>query len=117
MNAAQSLLRPALEQGYGSHAALIFHDRTYSYDEVARAINRAGNALREFGIVPDDRVLIMLRDSPDFVFCYLGAIKIGAVAVAVNLRASPRDLLFYLRDTQATVFVLERNFIETYRTI
>ncbi|HEY6336148.1 MAG TPA: benzoate-CoA ligase family protein [Alphaproteobacteria bacterium] len=117
MNAAQSLLRPALEWGYGSHAALIFHDRTYSYDEVARAINRAGNALREFGIAPDDRVLIMLRDSPDFIFCYLGAIKIGAVAVAVNLRASPSDLLFYLRDTQAKVFVLERAFIESYCTI
>ena len=117
MNAAQSLVMPALEAGLGAHAALIFRDRAYSYDDVASGINRVGHALRTFGVAPNDRVMIMLRDSPDFVFCYLGAIKIGAVAVAINLRASPRDLLFYLRDAQAKVFIVEGAFAQSYRQV
>jgi benzoate-CoA ligase family protein len=117
MNAAEAVLTPALESGHGSRPALVFHDHVLSYQAVAEAVNRAGNALREVGVAPEQRVLILLSDSPTFVACYLGAIKIGAVAVALNLRAAPRDLLFYIRDSRARVLVLERAFLETYRLI
>jgi benzoate-CoA ligase len=117
MNAAEALLAPALERGYGPRPAIIHRDRTFSYAEVEAGVNRAGNALRSLGVAAENRVLLLLRDGPDFVFCYLGAMKIGAVAVALNLRAAPRDLLFYIRDSRARVLVTEPEFLETYRQI
>lgn len=117
MNAAEAVLAPALDKGYGPRPALIFRDQAISYEAVLTGINRAGNALRALGVEPEDRVLLMLSDSPEFVYCYLGAIKIGAVAVAINLRAAPHDLLVYLVDSRARVLVIERELIEVYGQI
>ena len=40
-------------------------------------MNRAGNMLRRLGVQEEQRVLIALPDSPEFVAAYFGAIKIG----------------------------------------
>ncbi|MFI4986349.1 MAG: AMP-binding protein, partial [Alphaproteobacteria bacterium] len=117
VNAAEALLAPALEAGHGTRPAIIFHDESLSYDAVSEGVNRAGNALLALGVGRHERVVLMLCDSPALVFCYLGAMRIGAVAVAVNLRAAPRDLLFYLADSSARVLVIERQFLEVYSTI
>ena len=114
MNAAEAVLVPARDKGYGPLPALIFHDEVITYDDVQRGINRAGNALRALGVEPEDRVLLMLKDSPIFVYCYLGAIKIGAIAVAVNPRAAPRDLLAYLADSRARALVIEPELLSIY---
>jgi len=69
-------------------------------------VNRAGNALRDLGVCPGERVLLVLEDSPDFVSAFLGAIKIGAVAVPVSTRLTPRDYEYVARDSAARVAVV-----------
>ncbi|HLI13424.1 MAG TPA: benzoate-CoA ligase family protein [Alphaproteobacteria bacterium] len=117
MNAADAVLLPTIEKGFGHSPALVYRDRIIAYTEVLAGVNQAGHAFRALGVAPENRIVVMLSDSPDFVSCYLGAIKIGAVAVAVNLRASPRDLLYYLRDSRARVLVIAREFLDLYRQI
>lgn len=117
MNAADEILKPALERGYGPRPALLFGDKAVSYDALAAGVNRAGNAFRALGIEPEERVLMLVGDSPSFVYCYLGIMKIGAVAVAINLRSAPRDLLFFLHDSRAKLLIIECSLIDTYRQI
>jgi benzoate-CoA ligase len=117
MNAAEAILAPMLERGHGTRPALLFRDQLLSYEAVAAGASRAGNAFLALGVQPENRVLLMLRDGPDFVCCYLGAMRIGAVAVAVNLRSAARDLVFYLRDSRAAVLVIAKEFIELYRRV
>jgi benzoate-CoA ligase len=117
MNAAEAVLAPALALGRGGAPAILWRDRTYTYDQVAAGVNRAGNALRALGVEPENRVLMVLSDTPELVFAYLGAMKIGAVAVAVNVRASSADLLHMLRDSRATVLLIEGRFLPAYEAI
>jgi benzoate-CoA ligase len=67
-NMADYFLYRNLEAGRENKVCLYFKDQTYTYGDVARMSNRAGNALRELGIAMEDRVLIVLPDCPEFVW-------------------------------------------------
>ena len=114
MNAGDELLGPARAQGRGPSPALLWRDEVVSYDALAEAIDKAGNGLKSLGVGPDDRVVMLLTDSPELVACYLGAMKIGAVAVAVNLRLSADDLAYILADSEAKVLLIDRQFRPLY---
>jgi benzoate-CoA ligase family protein len=52
-------------------------------------------------------VAIVLRDSPDFIAAFLGAVKIGAVAVPLSTMASPDEVQLMVRDSGARLVVDE----------
>ena len=54
-------------------------------------MNRFGSALRRLGVRPEERVLLLLLDGPEFVYSFFGAIKIGAVPVPLNTLWKPAD--------------------------
>jgi benzoate-CoA ligase len=60
---------------------------------------------------------MVMSDTPELVFAYLGTMKIGAVAVAVNVRASSADLRHLLDDSRAKVLLIERRFLKAYEAI
>lgn len=117
INAAEEILRPALERGTGAQPALIAGSRTISYRDLAAMANRAGNALRALGVAHEHRVLMMLNDGPELVCAYLGAMRVGAVAIAFNTRSSPADLEFAIEDSRARVLLIDAEYLECYRSI
>ncbi|MDJ0948553.1 MAG: benzoate-CoA ligase family protein [Alphaproteobacteria bacterium] len=114
MNAADEVLGPPLARGYGSAIALRWRDQEISYKALAEQVNRAGHALRGLGVRPGDRVAIQLTDTPEFVACYLGAMKVGAVSVALNLRLGADEIAYILNDCEAKVLLIDRQFRATY---
>jgi benzoate-CoA ligase len=54
----------------------------------------------------ENRVLMALPDSAEFVALFLGAAKIGVIPIPVNSGARPEDYLYYLNDSGARAFVL-----------
>src|SRR5262249_36412419 len=65
------------------------------------------DALRQrLDVRPEERVLILLHDSPAFVYAFFGAIKIGAVPVPLNTLWKPADYEFVIRDSRATVLIV-----------
>ncbi|HTW87986.1 MAG TPA: benzoate-CoA ligase family protein [Candidatus Binataceae bacterium] len=117
INAAEEILRPARERGFDAQPALIAGTRTILYRELAAMVNRAGNALRALGVEREHRVLLMLNDSPELIYAYLGAIRIGAVAIAFNTRSSPAELKFAIEDSGARVLLIGGEYLEGYRAI
>lgn len=104
-NLASYLLDRHLEQGRGNKTAVYYEDKVITYAELAEMANRFGNALRSLGVEQENRVIICLPDCPEFLACYFGAMKIGAVPVSVSTMAVPPDYLYYLNDSRAKVIV------------
>src|SRR5262245_37207849 len=98
MNAAEAVLRPALAAGHADEPALKWREETVGYAQLYERVLRAAAVIRAQGIEPEQRVALMLKDYPGFVYAYLGAMAAGAVPVAVNLRAAPPDLAHVLAD-------------------
>ncbi len=111
-NLASALVDVHLEAGRGERAALRYEGRTWTYADTGRAMNRAGGALRELGVEIEDRVAIVLPDSPEFVACFLGAIKIGAVPVPLSTVIRPSEYHYMIRDSRAKVVVTQDAILE-----
>ncbi len=116
-NLASFLTDRHLEEGRGDKVALYYLDERVTYKELCENVNRFGNALRRLGITPEERVLILLWDSPALFYAYLGAMKVGAVPILVNTLSSPKDILFFLKDSRARVLVAGSDLYEKVEPI
>jgi benzoate-CoA ligase len=111
-NAAAFFLDRHVQEGRGERVAFRFQGRAVTYEAVASRASRAGNALRAGGVEIEQRVLIALSDRPEFAEVFWGAIKIGAVAVAVNPTLRREDYAFLLNDSRARVVVADETAAE-----
>src|SRR5438874_12543836 len=89
-----------------SAVAIRCQGTSVTYGELAASVDRCGNALRELGIGLEQRVVLLCLDSPQFVYAFFGAIKIGAVPVPTNPLLTPRDLAYILNDSRAVAIVV-----------
>src|SRR5438270_6312404 len=83
-NAAEYLLDRHVEAGDGARVALTGVAGEVTYAELHRRVLRAAAGLRAIGLEPEQRVLLLMADSPDFVVTYLAAMRMGAVPVPVS---------------------------------
>ena len=88
-----------------SAVAIECGERSITYGELADLISRAGRALLALGVAREERVAIVLPDSPEFVAAFLGAIKIGAVAVPCSTFLGAADYRYFLSESHARVLV------------
>ncbi|NMG75749.1 benzoate-CoA ligase family protein [Aromatoleum diolicum] len=117
MNAADEIIGPPLSLGLGEQPAILSGDRSVSYRELDAMVNRSGNAMAGHGVVPADRVLFLMDDSPEMVAAYLGAMRIGAVSVALNVRLAPRDVRYVIEDSACRVLFIDAEFLHLYLEI
>jgi benzoate-CoA ligase family protein len=114
-NMADYFLYHNLEEGRQNKICLYYEDQQFTYQQVAEAANRTGNALREVGLNIEERVLIVLPDCPEFVSTWFGAARIGAVITMVNPLLPADDYKYYLDYTRARVAVIHHSQLETFR--
>jgi len=105
-NAATAFLDRNLEEGRGAKTAIYFEGNSYTYAQIAELANRAGNGLLDLGIDMEQRVALLLLDSPQFAASFFGAIKIGAVPVPINTNLRPNDYVYMLNDSRARVLLI-----------
>lgn len=117
MNMAEVIMEPPLTRSQHHDVAILCGDEAVTYEQLADRMNRAGNTLRSLGVEKGDRVVMMVLDRPEFVYAYLGALKIGAVPVALNLRLTAEDLAYSIEDSGCAVLILDGMFVELYREI
>ncbi len=67
----------------------------------------AANALRDFGIGPDDCVALFTATCPEWIYFWLGAARIGAVTAAVNAANKGEFLLHALRLSRANAVITD----------
>ena len=83
--------------------AILFEDRAITYAELELRAGQVANLLDAWGIASGDRVALFLPNIPEFAIAYLGAQKIGAVAVSLNGMLKAPELDYALRDAGARV--------------
>jgi benzoate-CoA ligase len=116
-NMAEYFLDHNLAAGRGDKVCLRFGDERWTYGEIVKQANRAGHLLRELGADIEDRVLFALPDCPQFVACWFGAAKIGAVIAMVNPLLPAEEYAYYLEYSRAKVFVVHESLVESLRPI
>ncbi len=110
-NLATYLADRHVAEGRGSRVAIHYQDQKITYSELVANVNRTGNVLKTFGLEMENRLVMVLPDCPEFFYGFLGAMKIGAVPVAVNAMALPKDYVYFLNDSRAKVLIVHKDIL------
>jgi benzoate-CoA ligase family protein len=114
-NIASYFLDRNLTEGRGDRTALFDTSGACTYAHLAALTNRVGNALLELGVRPQQRVLLALADSVEFVAAWYAAQKIGAVTAEVYTFLQPKDYAYYVDYTEAAVVIVDRATLDRMR--
>jgi acetyl-CoA synthetase len=106
LNLGRWLVDRHVDDGRGGRVAVLTDDRAYTYDDVRRLSNQAGQALRALGVSRGDRVLLRLGTNLDCLLALLGAVKLGAIAMPTSPLLRETELRAILRNSEAVVAVV-----------
>src|SRR4051812_43173758 len=109
---AGTLVDRNLEAGRGAKVAIRCAGEELTYAQLHERICAAGTSLRDRGVGREDRVLMILDDSPTFVAIFLGAMRVGAVPAPVSFLDTTENFRHYARDSYAPVIVAEDALLE-----
>lgn len=110
-NAAQYFVDRNVDEGRGDKTAILFENSTYTYRELMEHVNQSANMLAGLGVVMEQRVMLLLQDSPEMIFSFYGAMKLGAVPIPTNILMKSNDFLFMLNDSRSVVLVVDARFL------
>lgn len=109
---ASLLIDGNLEASRSEKVAIHCEGERVTYGELASRINRLGNSLLDLGIEQEDRVLMVLNDTPAFPVTFFAAMRIGAVPIPTNTLLGSEDYRFFVENSRAKAIVLDSQHYE-----
>lgn len=116
-NAATWLLDRHVEAGNGDRIALRCAGESTTYAELLDLTRRVASGLRDLGVRPEERVAMVMLDTPEFVATFLGTMRIGAIPVLTNPLLPGRDLGRIIADSRARIMVVSAERAESVPAI
>src|SRR5215472_7457774 len=116
-NAAAHFIDRHINEGRSRKTAIECGERNVTYGQLFKLVNQFGNALKSFAVRMEERILLLLLDTPEFAVSFFGAIKIGAVPVPVNTLLKPADYKYLLNNSRARVAVVSESLLSLIEAI
>ena len=116
-NAASYFVDRHISEGRGEKVAIECAAQRVTYRQLFESVNRVGNALKKLDVRLEERVFLLLLDTPEFAACFFGAIKIGAVPVPVNTLLKSADYEFLLNNSRARVVIASDSLFPNLQSI
>ncbi|RMH40259.1 MAG: benzoate-CoA ligase family protein [Deltaproteobacteria bacterium] len=104
-NLADYYLFDRLSEGLGDKVAIRYGDRGWTYADVAERARAVARALAHASVVREQRVYIVLPDTPPFAWALFGALAHGAVVAMGNPAAPPDDLAYVVDYSRCAALV------------
>ena len=109
-NACEYLLDRRLAAGDGDRLALTGPAGDLSYASLWDRVRRTAAGLRAVGVEPEQRILMVMADSPHFAVVYLAAMRVGAIPVPVSTMQRRDGIAELLRDSRAKFLAVSSEF-------
>jgi acetyl-CoA synthetase len=80
----------------------------YTFEEISRLTSQFANMLEKRGILPGDRVAIVLNPSLEYYVSFYGILKRGAVVVPCYALLGPDGIEYRLKESNAKMIIIDR---------
>jgi acyl-CoA synthetase (AMP-forming)/AMP-acid ligase II len=97
-------------QQYPDRTATVFGDRVRTYGQSCQRIARLAGALRGMGVGEGDRIGILALNSDRYHEYLLAVPWAGAVVVPLNIRWTPAEITYALRESGTRVLLVDDAF-------
>ena len=109
-NFTRDVVEAVAEDPFRSALAFVDHEgvierRTFRH--IAGDASRWTALLRDRGLAPGDRLVVLMGNKPEWFAVLLGALKAGLVAVPCPKTASPQDVAFRIEHSGARLVVVD----------
>ncbi len=113
LNAAYNAVDRHTHTWRKNKVALYWEDETgnekkYTFEELCLLSNKVGNILKAFDVARGDRVFLFLPRIPELYFCFLGILKIGAIAGTLFSAFQEQALADRLANSDAKILITTR---------
>jgi fatty-acyl-CoA synthase len=92
--------------------ATIFREKRITNREFDQRVNRLANAMLLKGIKKGETVGLLMANSHEMPEIFFAAARIGAISVPVNIRLSPREIIYILKNAEVKLLFLGDSFWE-----
>jgi long-chain acyl-CoA synthetase len=109
-----------LEEGFSTHrdkAAYAFMGKRFTFSQIDDTSRAFAAYLQSLGLVPGDRVAVMLPNVPQYPAAVTAILRAGFVVVNVNPLYTPRELEHQLKDSGAKAIIILENFATTLQKV
>ena len=113
LNACYNCVDRHVEAGRGGNTALIWEgnnpseSKVFTYAELQTEVQKAGNALKNLGIVKGDRVCIYMQMIPELAIAMLACARIGAVHSIVFGAFTADSLVTRINDSKCKAIITQ----------
>jgi len=101
-----------LAKAYGAREFVVYDDDRVSYAAFAKATAVFAQHLAGLGVRKGDRVVIAMRNLPEWPVAFFAAVSLGAIATPLNAWWTGPELEYGLTDSGAKVAVLDAERFE-----
>jgi long-chain acyl-CoA synthetase len=92
------------------NTATVFYGSKLTYQQLNQRVNQFSHGLHGLGILPGDRVMVVLPNIPQMIIAYYAIMKIGGVVVLSNPEANAEQILEQIQQTNSKVLVTLKEF-------
>jgi long-chain acyl-CoA synthetase len=97
----------------GDHDALVFEGETFSAAQLHARAGRLAGGLADIGVVPGDRVVVLMANCPEVLITYQALWRAGAVVTPVVFLVTATELHHILVDSGAVAVVTTPELVDT----
>jgi long-chain acyl-CoA synthetase len=84
--------------------------RNFTYRDIDQLANKVGNLLLSYGVVPGDKIAIMSENSVEYLSTFFGILRIGAVAVLVNIKLPKNQVDHIILESESKILFTDRAY-------
>lgn len=102
---------------YPNKLGVVCDDERFTYKELLERTLKLSNALVALGLEKGDRVAYFGYNCHRLLEAYYGVVQAGFVLVPVNVRLTPWELRYVIRDCEPRVLIVDPNLMDKVKEI
>src|SRR5580704_7995249 len=102
---------------FSERAAIIDVDRRFTYRELGDRSHRLAGLLRDAGAQKGDRIAALCTNSHVMLEMHNGVPMAGCALVPMNIRLSPREMIYVLENSGARLLIATHEFADAARAL
>ncbi len=91
---------------------LYFKDQTITFQQLDERANRFANGFKAQGVGKDDKIAIMMKNHPDFLYTWFGSSKVGAVEVPINTAYKGDLLKHIINNSDSKILIIDGDMLD-----
>lgn len=90
---------------------LLYGSEQITYGEMHRRVGRVAGNLKALGVKPGDKIALLMENCLEYIYCFLGFGRIGAVMVPINPALKPEEVAYIINDSEAETLVVKSELL------